>query len=173
MLLMTRMRMLAGMSRGTITRGDRHLAQEGLRILKGVETILNPRTGVPTPVNLKEEAGPLVVLIFRIKETPTVQVSNFVADITLITMVSVKDEANDVSLAGKQGMWPIIALKIRRINLLIYHLQSLCSSFQLPAPGNRQQLGHGGAFHYQGGVVLNQERPYQYTPEVPYYQGGY
>ncbi|KAM1237022.1 hypothetical protein ACFX2G_038816 [Malus domestica] len=44
---------------------------------------------------------------------------------------------------------------------------------QLPAPGNRQQLGHGGAFHYQGGVVSNQGRPYQYTPEVPYYQGGY
>ncbi|KAM1945239.1 hypothetical protein ACFX13_000244 [Malus domestica] len=42
---------------------------------------------------------------------------------------------------------------------------------QLSTPGNRQQIGHGEAFHYQGGITPNQGGPYQSTPEVPYYQG--
>ncbi|KAM1948956.1 hypothetical protein ACFX15_009074 [Malus domestica] len=131
MLLTMRMRrMLAGMFRGTITEGDRHLAREGLRILKGVDKALDRRAGVLTPVHLIEEADPLVVLVFRIKETSAVQMFNFVSGVTHVTMASVREEADDVSLADKQGIWPIIVLRIRRISLLIYHQQSPYSNFQ-------------------------------------------
>ncbi|KAM1262251.1 hypothetical protein ACFX2G_028012 [Malus domestica] len=111
-------------------RGNHHLAREGLKILKGVGTTLDRRAGVLTPVHPREEADPLVVLVFRIKETPAIQVFSFVTGVTPVTMANVRKEVNDVSLADRQGIWPITVLRIRRISLLIYHLQSPYNSFQ-------------------------------------------
>ncbi|XP_070667535.1 uncharacterized protein [Malus domestica] len=112
----------------------------------------------------REEAGPLVVLVFKTKETSAVQVFSFVAGVTPITMASVRGEAEDVSLADKQGIWLIIVLRIRRINML-YHRQSPFSSFQ--HLGGYQQT-QGGYPQFQGDYT-----PYQSGGAQMYTRGQY
>lgn len=94
---------MAGMHRGTVTGGNHYMVREGLRILRGVETALDWRAEVLTPVHLKEEVDSQVVLIFRAKETPAVQVHSFVAGATPVILASVREKTEHVILAKNRA----------------------------------------------------------------------
>lgn len=66
-----------------------------------MKTYLDRRTGVLTLVHLREKADSRVVLIFRIKETPAVQVLSFVASVTSFILENVSEETEHAILADK------------------------------------------------------------------------
>ena len=118
------------------------LVLEKLKISREVVPVLDRLLGVQIPIQHERAVDPLAIDVFRIKGTPTIPVLSFVTGAIIVTTVNVRGEIVDVTHTVRWRTGLINVLRIRKIIILVYHLQFVYSRNYLRnlVPTSRQVM---------------------------------